>query len=126
MSAYDKAEFLKQILKEGEEYAGIILGKEGQPDYHLILLPGQKEDVTWQVAMGWAASIGGQLPDRRDQSLLYANLKEKFDVRWYWSCEQHATESAWAWIQYFYYGTQYASLKDIDYRARAVRRLVLQ
>ena len=126
MSAYDKAEFLKQILKEGEQYAGIILGKEGQPDYHLILLPGQKEDVTWQVAMDWAASIGGQLPDRRDQSLLYANLKEKFDARWYWSCEQHATESAWAWVQGFGYGLQHYGRKGHDCRARAVRRLVLQ
>jgi hypothetical protein len=34
-----KKTFLASILKKGEVYAGIILGKEGDPDHHLILLP---------------------------------------------------------------------------------------
>ena len=123
MSAHDKAEFLKQVLKEGEEYAGIVLGKDGQPDHHLILLPGQKEDVTWPVAKDWAASIGGELPTRREQSLLFANLKEKFDQHWYCSCEQHEANDAWAWVQHFDGGDQRYNRKDDDYRARAVRRL---
>ena len=126
MSAHDKAEFLKQVLKEGEEYAGIVFGKDGQPDHHLILLPGQKEDVTWPVAKDWAASIGGELPTRREQSLLFANLKEKFDQRWYWSCEQHESNDAWAWVQYFNDGYQGCSPKYDEFRARAVRRLIIE
>ena len=122
MSAHDKAEFLKQVLKEGEEYAGIALGKDGKPDTHVILLPGQKEDVTHAEAVAFAASIGGELPTRQEQSLLFANLKEKFDQRAYWSGETHVEDSAYAWFQRFFSGGQYGLRKDYKLRGVAIRR----
>ena len=107
-------------------YAGLLLGKNGEPDIHLVLLPGKVEKVTWDKAKEFAASAGGELPTRREQSLLFANLKDEFDPYWHWSCEQHASDPSYAWIQYFYDGTQYCYRKSDEGRARAVRRLIIQ
>lgn len=118
-----KAQFLKENLKPGEHYAGLILGKDGKPDYHLILLPGESERVKWDDACKWAKTAGGELPTRREQALLYANLKEEFQPVWYWSGEQHAANPDCAWLQYFGNGGQSYSRKSYQSRARAVRRL---
>lgn len=113
-------------LKHGERYAGIILGKDGAPNHHLILLPGDAEDMDWEGAKKFAASAGGELPTRREQSLLFANLKEEFEDRWYWSSEQHASDSDYAWCQNFHDGRQDCSHETDELRARAVRRLVIE
>ena len=117
-------------LAPGEHYAGLVIGKDGEPSYHLVLLPGQADDITWEKAMEWASKQGGDsvasLPTRREQALLYANLKEEFEERAYWSCEAHESESGWAWYQTFYYGHQYLLRRDAELRARAVRRLPIE
>lgn len=110
-------------LQPGEHYAGVIVGGDGLPLHHLILLPGQAEDVTWDAAKTWATSVGGELPTRREQSLLFANLHGKFERAWYWSAEAHETDGFFAWYQSFYDGRQYYSPKSFEGRARAVRRL---
>ena len=112
-------------LAPGEEYAGVIVGKDGECCYHLILLPDDKDDLNWEAAKAWAASVGGELPNRREQALLYANLKDQFQSAWYWSSEQHASYSDFAWSQDFYYGGQGSYDKSSELRARAVRRLIL-
>jgi hypothetical protein len=122
-TASAKASFLASVLKPGEHYAGIILGKDGEPDHHLILLPGEAESVTWEKAKEFSAKAGGDLPTRREQSLLFANLKEQFQPRWYWSGEQHVSNSDCAWGQYFSNGDQILIHKYYYCRARAVRRL---
>ena len=113
------------VLKDGEHYAGIILGKDGATSHHLILLPGEVEDTKWQAALDWAVRAGGELPTRREQSLLFANLKEQFTPNWYWSSEQHSANALYAWLQYFSNGNQIINLKGGEFRARAVRRLVI-
>ena len=110
-------------LKAGEHYAGIILGKDGAPNHHLILLPGAAEDVNWEQAKEWAAKAGGELPARREQSLLFANLQEQFKPAWYWSDEQLAADSGYAWMQDFGNGGQSLNHKSGNGRARAVRRI---
>jgi hypothetical protein len=120
-----KAQWIKENLKPGEEYAGLLLGKDGQPDQHIILLPGDPDSVTWKQAKDFAKKQGGELPTRREQSLLFANLKEHFKGDWYWSGEQRASYSYCAWGQDFGYGTQDFDHLDFRCRARAVRRLVL-
>ena len=112
-------------LSEGEFYAGILLGKDGEPDHHVILLPGQANDVNFKQAQQFSADIGGDLPTRREQSLLFANLKEQFEDRWYWSGTQHASASDYAWSQYFGNGYQYDFHEGDELRARAVRRSVI-
>jgi hypothetical protein len=86
----------------------------------LILIAGEAEDVTWQAALDWAAEIGGELPTRQEQSLLFANLKSEFQPLAYWSNTQYSVNNAW--FQYFYDGFQ-TNLKSAELRARAVRRL---
>lgn len=120
-----KEQFMEQHMQPGEIYAGLLLGQNGAPDQHIFLLPGEAEDISWGKAKAWAAEVGGDLPTRREQSLLSANLKSEFKPSWYWSCEQHAANEAYAWSQYFFNGYQYDFHKTYGGRARAVRRLVI-
>lgn len=110
-------------LKPGERYAGIVLAEDGEPAHHLILLPGDADDLNWENAKKWAAEQGGELPTRQEQALLYANLKSEFKPNWYWSPQAHETEDSWAWCQDFDYGNQTRIPKDFELRARAVRRV---
>ena len=110
-------------LADGEIYAGIILNEDGTPSHHLVLLPGDHDDDKWQAAMDWAKSINGELPTRREQSLLFANCKQHFEQDWYWSAEQHASDASYAWYQTFYNGHQYRYHFSNQCRARSVRRL---
>ena len=110
-------------LRPGEHYAGIITGKDGELSYHVILIDGDLKDVAWANAKELAANAGGELPTRREQALLYANLKEQFQGAAYWSCEEYASDSDYAWYQNFTSGTQYNATKYNKLRARFVRRL---
>ena len=105
----------------GGIYAGIMRGVDGAPDEHLVLLPGAAEDVTWEAAGEWAKAEGGDLPTRREQRLLFINLKDQFEEEWYWSSEQAGPSTAWP--QYFYGGVQDGFNRSYEGRARAVRRL---
>ena len=107
---------------------GVMAGEKGQPDYLLIDLGVEpKADVTWDEAKAWAASVGGDLPTRREQAVMFGNRREgQYQPRWYWSSEAHATEPSWAWLQNFYGGDQGNGLKANRIRARAVRRVPFQ
>lgn len=108
-------------LKTGERYAGLVLKTDGTPSHHLILLPGQAVDVNWQAAKEWAEKIGGELPTRQEQSLLFANLKAEFSDRYYWSGEEYSSSSAWC--QHFSIGSQDSNYRSYELCARAVRRV---
>jgi hypothetical protein len=112
-----------QALAEGEHYAGIILGKNGVADYHLVLLPGEAAAVSWGTASNWALEAGGELPTRRELSLLYANLREHFEREWYWSSEPQEPRSQLVWGQNFTSGIQTMYGRPFRGRARAVRRV---
>ena len=112
-------------LKPGEEYAGLIVGKDGEASYHLILLPNQATGINWADAKAFAEKQGGELPTRREQSLLFANLKEQFEGEYYWSSEQYASDSDYAWFQGFGNGNQHHYTTNNKLRARAVRRLAI-
>jgi hypothetical protein len=120
-----KQEFLAAILKKGELYAGIILGKDGEPDYHLILLAHEEVWVSWETAQCFASTAGGELPTCREQSLLFANLKEEFQGSHYWSSEQREPNSDYAWCQGFLSGKQYVTINHALLRARAIRRVFI-
>jgi hypothetical protein len=108
-------------LQAGEHYAGLLLAADGSR-HHLILLAGEAESVDWEQAKVWAAEVGGELPTRSEQALLYANLKGKFQAAWYWSSEP-AGDGSYAWHQLFDYGSQGNYRKSYEGRARAVRRV---
>ena len=93
--------------------------------HHLVLLPGEAEKINFADACTWAAKAGGELPSRREQALLFANLPNEFQPRWYWSGESYEGDGSYAWLQHFGYGLQFLSLKSYEGRARAVRRVTV-
>ena len=109
-------------LTEGEIYVGAIGDAAGNL-HHVILLPGDNDDATHEAQLEWAKSVGGDLPTRIEQAMLWANHRDQFKKDWYWSNEIHHSESGWAWYQYFSDGGQSGSLRSDELRARAVRRL---
>jgi hypothetical protein len=114
----------KPELNEGEIYAGAIIAPDGT-GHHVILLDGDKDGADWNTQMEWAKSIGGDLPDRVEQALLFKHLKDRFKPEWYWSNTQHASDSGCAWSQNFSGGSQLSNLKSYEGRARAVRRVAI-
>jgi hypothetical protein len=111
------------LLNDGEIYVGAIISADGSKNHHIILLPGESDDVEWKDAMEWAASIGGELPDRCESALLFATMKDEFKPEWYWLREQHATYSIRAWCQDFSSGGHGNYYNRVELRSRAVRRL---
>jgi hypothetical protein len=110
-------------LRPGERYAGAVLDADGNVMHHLVLLAAKpEEDLSWQAAMNWAKSVGGELPTRQEQALLFANCKAQFEARWHWSSETHEKDASYAWGCYFYYGSQGSIHKSYEGCARAVRR----
>jgi hypothetical protein len=87
------------------------------------MLPGDAADVSWPAANDWAANRGGELPTRRELSLLFANLREQFERSWYWSSEQHETRVQLVWGQNFASGIQTVYGRPYRGHARAVRRV---
>ena len=103
-------------------YAGLTLYDE-EP-HALLLQPGDfKGD--WKTSLDWAEKEDGMLPSRIDALVLFKNLKGEFKEEWYWTNEQPASLSSYAWIQSFDYGDQISTRTYGHYRARAVRRIVI-
>ena len=57
--------------------------------------------------------------------MLWAHHAGKFQKRYYWSNEQCADVSVYAWGQGFSYGNQYLWLKVSKLMGRAVRRVTI-
>ena len=114
---------------QGGEYAGVVRGEEGQPDYYLIIGPAYEGMLTWKAATEWAAGLKQNLftdftlPNRRDGGVAYANARELFGPDWFWLAEQYASTPNLAWLQGFSNGFQGGWGKDRKGRARAVRRV---
>jgi len=49
--------------------------------------------------------------------------EQAFETTWYWTSTQHASNTGYAWCQYFAYGDQDHGDTIFKFRARAVRRL---
>lgn len=92
-------------LAEGEVYVGAIGDQHGNV-HHVILLPGDSNEASWEEQLAWAKSIGGDLPTRVEQSMLWANCRDQFKKDWYWSNEPYELISGCAWYQYFHDGNQ--------------------
>jgi len=64
--------------------------------------------------------------DRVDLYLAYTHAPQLFKKDWYWSSTPYAGTDDYAWFQSFNHGTQNVFHKSYRYRARAVRRLIIQ
>lgn len=122
LMAASKQQFLDENMRPGEVYAGILLGVDGARDAHIFVMP-ESTSGTWDHCMKWAKALGGFLPTRREQRLLFANAKAAFEPKWHWSSEQHADVSATAWSQDFNDGFQLYTLKSNVGLGRPIRRL---
>jgi hypothetical protein len=63
------------------------------------------------------------LPSQAELNVCYANAREHFADRWYWSSTQYSP--GYAWLQTFYDGYQGYVPKSTSLRVRAVRRLTI-
>lgn len=78
-------QFIEDNLRDGEGYAGIILGKDGNPSHHLVLLPGMSPNrLDFDEATEWAASAGGILPKWQELAIIVANVR-RVKPYIYWS-----------------------------------------
>lgn len=112
-------------LAAGERYLCGVVDENGAVT-HTILLPGDADPAPWEVQMAWTKSIGGDLLSRTEQAIAFASMPEEFERDWYWSNQQHASVSGYAWYQSFSHGFQDNNRETYGLRARAVRRLVIQ
>ena len=111
-------------LAPGEHYAGAVLDANGEHMHHLVLMaPRPDKKLQWQAAMDWATSVGGALPTRQEQALLYANCKPHIKPEWHWSSETNADDASYAWSCYFSHGHQDLTRKSGEGSAVAVRRV---
>jgi hypothetical protein len=121
-----------EIAELGGVFAGVVRGAEGQSDYYLIVGPEAPSKLEWRAANEWADTVEHlgfadfTIFSRREQAICFGNVPELFQKEWYWSSEQPAAYSNFAWAQFFLYGYQGYYFKDDDYRARAVRRVPIQ
>jgi hypothetical protein len=116
---------------QGGIYAGVARGRDGEPDYHLILCAeAPTTDFNWQAALEFSKTIVADghkdftVPSRWESALLYANLQDKLDDDyWHWTSTQSSEHHAFS--QHFYYGGQSTYSKDSERRCRFVRRSVI-
>lgn len=113
----------KPELKEGEIYSGAIIGANGHGHHVILLSDHPKESMIWKEAMDWAKTVGGDLPTRIEQALLFSQKKAEFANSWHWSNMRRVADADYVWCQGFYYGSQVYFHKDITLLARAVRRV---
>jgi hypothetical protein len=104
-------------------YAGITAAADCQPAGHLFLLDARLDRKRDHAgAKAWAEGLGdgARLPTRTESALLYANLREHIDARyWYWTGTLNSDGTAW--FQTFDDGNQDVDFTDYEGRAVAVR-----
>lgn len=117
---------------DGGTFCGITTFEDGTWAA-LILLPDRPTGTfSWQAATDWAASVGGQLPTRLMATMLYANAKDQFDPRWYWTSSTldadtgDDDDSVYSWSCDFSYGILYYDPKSYEGGAVAVRLINLE
>ncbi len=107
---------------EGGIFSGLTTRKDGT-HCAVVLLPGFKEDVTWQDAKAWAVELGGELPSRPVAALLFANAKDHLQPYWHWTADEE--NASYAWGCDFYDGLQDYTRKSYEGSAVAVRLIQL-
>jgi hypothetical protein len=108
-------------LADGETYLIGLVDANGDVE-HTVLLPGDKDDASQAEQFAWAKSLGGDLPNRIEQAVMFAKFRDRFQKDAYWSNETCDWGSSFAWCQNFNDGLQYSYRKSAALRAVAVRR----
>lgn len=102
-----------EVAELGGVFAGVARGSASDNDYYLIVGPEAPSKLEWQPANEWADTVEHlgfsdfTLFNRREQAICYGNVPELFQKEAYWSNEQLASGSGYAWYQDFDDGDQY-------------------
>lgn len=118
-------------LRPGEIAAGLILDVDTGDIHHLVLMPGELINVTWDQAKAIFTATGGDLPDTCEMTLLNSNLLDEFDIEeQYWSNEVGRMQGDVAdTVMYHSFGPDGCfefTGKDDTMRARGVRRVPIE
>lgn len=114
-------------LKPGERYAGVVLDAFGRVQRHLVLMAQHPAGrLKWQDALYWAFSVGGRLPNRQEQALLFANCRPYLETAWHWSCVTDKDDDSYAWVCHFGGGGQSVFRKEYEGPAVAVRSISVE
>ena len=110
-------------------FAGIVFDPATGQDVALVDLGLSDGDMTFAAAEKRAKALGAHQPTREEARVLWANLDSRAPATagfWFWTGTPFAGNEAYAWCQFFDDGNQGYFRKDVELRARAVRRLPLQ
>lgn len=118
-----KQQFLADNLRDGEVYGGIVLGQNGDPDYHLFAQTKFIASATFDGVKKYVEEVGCVGATRRDLALLRVNAPEPFGTKSFWSCEQRTFCTAYAWYQDFDNGRQSNDSKRDKMCGVAVRKV---
>jgi len=90
--------------------------------YRYLLGPEAPRELGWEAAKLWCRSAGGDLPLRHIMLLayFYADIKDEFSPKPYWTGSEASDEAAWH--QDFHSGRQDVSSKEVKARVRVIRR----
>jgi len=118
--------------EHGGIFAGVARSYSELPDMGVILCKADtRRDMPWEHAMQWAAELRAEdfgdwiLPTHQIAALLYANLKDHFDDKWYWCSDAYPQDVTCRWVQTFGYGRQADARMTDGCRARAIRLITL-
>ncbi|BBB59904.1 hypothetical protein UNDKW_1631 [Undibacterium sp. KW1] len=142
LSFFDGLANTKAMAEAGSELAQRLLSMSiyGLSDWYLPsrdeleicyrnLKPTGNDNYCWRgdnpssVPPGYAYSR--DLPAQTADTAFQAGGAEAFEPAWYWTSTQDAGNPDYAWMQSFGDGYQDLSRKSGEYRARAVRRLLV-
>ena len=116
---------LKDLPALGKDLdGGIFVGATTQADgahVAVALLPDRAQDLTWQAAKDWAASLNAQLPTRPMVALIIANTQDRPQTGWHWTNDEIKWNASYAWHCGFHDGYQTGYLKSYEGAAVAVR-----
>ena len=110
--------------KYGKSIEGARLVNDGAANTEALIAAGECPAAEACHAYRGNGFDDWYLPSQAELNVCYANAREHFADRWYWSSTQSSAN--YAWVQYFLNGDQDLVPKVDDYRVRAVRRLVIQ
>ena len=143
LSYFDGAANTAAMAESGSDLAKWALGLQTN-GYHDWYLPARDElEIVYRSLKPTAGNYAGfrdgdngssvpvgypyteQLPAQTSAAAFQADGAEAFEEEWYWTSTQYAGYSGDAWVQYFTVGNQSSGLKYGEFRARAVRRILV-